>query len=300
MCSRGGAYNLGTIYKVTPTGSITKIKDLDDGSNPKGSLIYYPDGYFYGTSSAGGDYEGGTIFKINKTGDLLKLLDFTLSKPYVMYGNTPSGGLVQGAASPGVPAYFYGTCSSGGNNNNGTIFGISASGSFNNMWELSATEGSDPVGSLTLGADKNLYGVCNKGGVGASGTVFSISPSGAFTKIRDLAATDGANPVDGLLLVPGTVQFYNAGIGTGLAPGIDCKMYPNPSEGSVTIDLGKNYENISLTVSNISGQKVMNHTYASAHQIGISNSSLPQGIYFIKISTPQGICVKRLEIMKGE
>lgn len=61
-------------------------------------------------------------------------------------------------------------------------------------------------------------------------------------------------------------------------------VYPNPSNGEFTIDLGKEYENITVQVSNLLGQIISSKNYKSAKTIRqtINTSS---GTYFVKVST---------------
>ena len=73
MTEKGGAYNVGTIFKITPSGTIINLRSLinpHDGRYPKGSLIQGADGNFYGMTSDGGSTRlgGGNIFKITVDG----------------------------------------------------------------------------------------------------------------------------------------------------------------------------------------------------------------------------------------
>jgi uncharacterized repeat protein (TIGR03803 family) len=49
---QGGAYGYGTIFKITPSGTLTTLYSLDsaDGQNPNG-LIQAANGTFYGTTA---------------------------------------------------------------------------------------------------------------------------------------------------------------------------------------------------------------------------------------------------------
>lgn len=57
MTYQGSSNNTyaGTIFKITPTGTFTVLKNLDNstGRNPRGSLVQGSDGNFYGMTSAG-------------------------------------------------------------------------------------------------------------------------------------------------------------------------------------------------------------------------------------------------------
>jgi uncharacterized repeat protein (TIGR03803 family) len=65
-----------------------------------------------------------------------------------------------------------------------------------------ATDGSTPIGELTLGTDGSLYGVTSAGGASNNGTVFKLTPSGVVTVLHSFAggASDGAMSMAGLTL----------------------------------------------------------------------------------------------------
>jgi uncharacterized repeat protein (TIGR03803 family) len=89
----GGAYNAGTIFKITTDGTVTVLRQLTkatDGANPKGSLVQGTDGALYGTASTGGLYGAGTIFRITtgKSFSVLRHLKMATD------GGAPLGGLI--------------------------------------------------------------------------------------------------------------------------------------------------------------------------------------------------------------
>ena len=53
---QGGAHNVGTVFKITPTGTLTTLHSFagSDGSYPSAGLIRGSDGNFYGTAALGG------------------------------------------------------------------------------------------------------------------------------------------------------------------------------------------------------------------------------------------------------
>ncbi len=121
-------------------------------------------------------------------------------------GANPSANLVQGPNGN-----FYGTAPNGGANSNGTIFEISADGSFfTNFYDFSGgSNGAAPVGALIIGADGNFYGTTYGGGVSNWGTVFQLSTNGVLTNLGLLSGTNGADPI--VALVQGADgSFYGA------------------------------------------------------------------------------------------
>jgi uncharacterized repeat protein (TIGR03803 family) len=99
---------------------------------------------------------------------------------------------------------FYGAAPNGGANGNGTIFEISADGSFfTNIYNFSGgTNGANPIGALISGADGNFYGTTYNGGVSNWGTIFQISTNGTYTGLGLLGGANGAHP--DVALIQGT------------------------------------------------------------------------------------------------
>jgi hypothetical protein len=64
--------------------------------------------------------------------------------------------------------------------------------------------------------------------------------------------------------------------------GFEFVFYPNPTKGNITIELGKELNNVKVTVRNLLGQEVYNKHYASVNQIDL-NLEGPSGIYLIEI-----------------
>jgi uncharacterized repeat protein (TIGR03803 family) len=92
-------------------------------------------------------------------------------------GATPKGSLIQATDNS-----FYGTTSDGGSSSGGTIFKITAAGTFTVLKNLSSTaDGSKPLGSLLQATDGNLYGMNSIGGTG-SVVLFSRSPQQVLTQ----------------------------------------------------------------------------------------------------------------------
>jgi uncharacterized repeat protein (TIGR03803 family) len=128
----GGANNGGTVFKLTPNGTLTTLysfcsqNDCADGEGPLG-LIQGTDGNFYGTTITGG-INGlyGTIFNITPGGTLTTLYNFC-SQSACADGANPYAGLVQD-----TNGRFYGTTAYGGPNDCGyselgcgTVFSLS-------------------------------------------------------------------------------------------------------------------------------------------------------------------------------
>jgi uncharacterized repeat protein (TIGR03803 family) len=93
VTSRGGTYDNGTVYKMTPSGTVTILHSFDgnDGATPQGELVEAGDGNFYGVTGPGGG--SGTIFKITPQGSLTTLHYFD----QVTDGDVPHAGMTLGS-----------------------------------------------------------------------------------------------------------------------------------------------------------------------------------------------------------
>lgn len=61
-------------------------------------------------------------------------------------------------------------------------------------------------------------------------------------------------------------------------------LYPNPTNGNFTLDLGKEYSDVSIKIYNTLGQVISSENYASAKIIE-QQITASAGIYFLKVST---------------
>jgi uncharacterized repeat protein (TIGR03803 family) len=101
-----------------------------------------------------------------------------------------------GLFAQGRDGNLYSTSTYGGlnNNNEGTVFQLSPSGSMTPLWNFDGTNktnsGVYPDSGLTLGTDGNFYGTTYEGGNSGAGTVFKVTASG---KITTLHSFDGFN-----------------------------------------------------------------------------------------------------------
>ena len=216
---RGGANNLGTVFKIDATGERTTVYNFcpqsgcSDGAYPEGTLVQYG-GDFYGTTSGGGaNSVSGTVFKITPNGTLTRLYSFC-SQTGCIDGTQPGAGLVQG-----VDGNFYGTTPTGGANDNAAVYRITPSGTLTTLHsfchQTACADGSYPNGGLVPATDGDLYGTTTFGGTCAlssgCGTIFKITPGGALTTLYSFCSlsgcTDGETP-DAALVQATDGNFY--------------------------------------------------------------------------------------------
>ena len=203
MTSGGGTYDQGTVFEVTPSGTVTTLYtfcsqvNCMDGAEPFSGLLI-SGGNGYGTTYWGGINGKGTIFKITPTGQLTTLHSFAGGPAEGAY---PIAGLVQ------VGGNFYGTTQLGGTNGLGTIYEMTPAGQLTTLYSFcsqpACADGDVPYAGLIQGANGNLYGTTFLGGASGNGTVFEITPAGQLTTLYSFCAqtncTDGASPYAGLV-----------------------------------------------------------------------------------------------------
>ncbi|HCN78407.1 MAG TPA: hypothetical protein DIT13_14590 [Verrucomicrobiales bacterium] len=161
--------------------------------NPSAPLETGPDGMLWGVTSSGGQGNLGTVFKVNPaTGGMTVVVEFT-----------GSGGAAKGAApyaplvSDGV-GFLWGTTSSGGSFNFGTVFKVeAATGALTTVVEFGETPGAlgrVPYTALSL-VNGVLWGTTRSGGTDGFGTLFRIVPgTGAVTTVVEFTGAAGTAP----------------------------------------------------------------------------------------------------------
>ncbi len=219
-----GGYNYGTVFKITPSGSLTTIYRFcstrgcsnGDGYYPFSGVIQGTDGNLYGTTEEGGSNtcsvndSGGTIFKITPSGKKTTIYSFG-AQPNCVDGFYPVGGLIQ--ANDGS---LYGTTTYGGANCHtnhglgcGTVFKLSPTGVLTTLYNFcslpNCADGFNPVTGLIQANDGNFYGTTGEGDDpnqcdvnSKCGTVFEITPSGVLTTLHAFSGSDGELLEDGL------------------------------------------------------------------------------------------------------
>jgi uncharacterized repeat protein (TIGR03803 family) len=191
----GGAHNDGTVFKITPSGSLTVLHSFDgtDGQYPYAGLVLATNGNFYGTTSSGGAHGEGTVFEITAAGKLTRLYSFC-AETACADGYDVYGGMVQA-----TNGNFYGTTYAGGAHGGGTVFEITAAGKLTTLHSFESSEGYYPNAGLVQATNGNFYGTTAYGGADDDGTVFKVTPGGALTTLHSFHSTDGSHPYAGVV-----------------------------------------------------------------------------------------------------
>ncbi len=232
----GGANGYGTVFKMTPTGTLTTLVSFNyvNGRRPQAALVQGSDGNFYGTTAEGGVNGYGTVFRITSTGTLTTLVSFGSSAESFpngliqatdgdFYGTTigdtgfsgtvfkitPSGMLThllsfnyaygvnpRCALVQGSDGYFYGTAPFGGNASDSGTVFKIKSGLLTRL--VAFNGGETPYGALVEGSNGDFYGTTYSGGASGFGMVFQMTPTGGATPLVSFNSTNGSYPFSGL------------------------------------------------------------------------------------------------------
>jgi uncharacterized repeat protein (TIGR03803 family) len=208
-CYCDAALGTSEFYRVSSSGVETPIYTFDAAgpSSLSGPVLEGSDGNFYGASDT-------SILRITPSGTVTILYTATYACDHYVCTNSifasvqwsaafGNGGLIEG-----TDGNFYGTAPYGGADflyPRGSVFRISPSGAFTNLYSFShdengnvSTDGALPYAPLLQGADGNFYGMTSQGGNtnladgNGYGTIFRITPTGTLTTLYAFSGPDGA------------------------------------------------------------------------------------------------------------
>ena len=97
------------------------------------------------------------------------------------------------ALAQGRDGELYGTSQGNGNTSDGSIFKVSSSRIFAEIFDFDITNGCCPGEGLILGSDGNFYGAAGGGGNERNGVLFKVTANGTYTDIYDFSSSV-ANP----------------------------------------------------------------------------------------------------------
>ena len=219
MAPTGGAYGLGTIYKILPEHNgawnfeiiHTFTGGTDGGTGSAGRMILR-NRHLYGAATTGGTYGSGVVFALTPR----RVGEWDFRTIYSFRGQ-PDGSFPYGALLFDRWGNIYGTTYYGGANNIGAVYQLSRP---IGEWEArvlysfqGGTDGNSPISNLVFDRTGNLYGTTSEGGLG-SGTMFELSSVGggqwAETVVHPFQGPpDGAFPYNGMV-VDRFGNFYGA------------------------------------------------------------------------------------------
>ncbi|MGC1371369.1 MAG: choice-of-anchor tandem repeat GloVer-containing protein [Candidatus Sulfotelmatobacter sp.] len=192
-CYSGGANGWGTVFRISKSGSFTKLYDFtqaagNPGNLPKAGLIQASDGNLYGTAWEGGSFTEGSIYQVTLAGVVTMQASFD---PNGSTGYAPVGALVQGSDGK-----IYVTAVSGGGTNSsgvpdqGTIDVFDASLPLPKPAILGFIPTSGPIGTkVTIGLGPYIGATVVK--FNGTSAVFKVPGSEFISTIVPAGATTG-------------------------------------------------------------------------------------------------------------
>jgi uncharacterized repeat protein (TIGR03803 family) len=195
----GSASNGGIVFKLDAAGNETvlyRFTGKADGKKPLAGVVRDATGNLFGTTTDGGTlyFPGGTIFKLDPTGKQTVLHTF-------LYDGTGDGLYPYAGLIP-VGEDLYGTTSSGGTSEYGTVFKLDKAGNETVLYSFAGgTDGRYPQNSGVIqDSSGNLYGTTENGGdSNDDGTVFMLDTTGKETLLHIFNGTDGSRPMAGVI-----------------------------------------------------------------------------------------------------
>lgn len=186
----GGRDNVGTVFKVTPKGSLTELYSFSAsyGAESPQSVVRDSRGDLYGaTPYLRGEFDiSGTIFKMAaepggtyKFGTLwsdinIGPLAVTVDSEKNIYG------IIQ--QYTGIVSGECGSC----------LFQISAAGAWSDLWDFDYSN-YNPLGTLVIDASGNVYGtIGGDGGSTSWGYVYEWSPTAGYSVLHTFSGSDGS------------------------------------------------------------------------------------------------------------
>jgi uncharacterized repeat protein (TIGR03803 family) len=216
----GGAWGLGTVYKLDTAGQETVLYSFSvgaDGANPFAGVVRDAAGNLYGTAYIGGTANLGVVYKVDTAGQETVLHNFTGGSD----GSQPYAGLVGDSSGN-----LYGTTYFGGAANAGVVYKLDTSGHETVLYTFTGgADGANPRAGAIRDSAGNLYGTTVQGG--AAGVVYKVDPAGQETVLYSFTNGDaGGYPYSGVILDSAGNLYGTASNGGKGSNGLVFKLTP--------------------------------------------------------------------------
>jgi len=163
-------------------------------AQPLSGVVADASGNLYGTTFSGGTHRLGTVYMLDAANGYALTTLHSFEGPD---GSAPYAALVTDASGN-----LYGTTSSGGTSNFGTVFKLDAANGYvlTTLHSFDGSDGWSPYAELIADASGNLYGT-TPGSSGGIGTVFKLDAANgyALTTLHGFSGPDGGGPVAALI-----------------------------------------------------------------------------------------------------
>lgn len=281
----GGINGVGVLFEYDPTTNVyAKKVDFDLatlGGLPNGELVE-SNGKLYGVTKRGGSSSKGVLFEYDPaTNVYTKKIDFD----GYYKGKYPVTGMVLAGDNN-----LYGVTLEGGTSNRGVLFQYDPmTDTYTKKIDFDGTNrGAKPSSSLLEASSGLLYGTTTEGGTNGDGTLFQYNfLTDTYTKkINFNSATTGKyiTLMEVNTIPTGSTQLKNAPTAS---------IYPNPTTGWVTIDLGKENEAAQVVIKSITGQQIQTFLKTNEQFITFELQG-NAGTYLVEIITKEGTSTQHL------
>jgi uncharacterized repeat protein (TIGR03803 family) len=159
-----------------------------NGATPT-SLVRDSSGDLFGATGAGGAKNDGTVFEVAAGSNTIT----TLASFNGTNGAAPNAGVIMDNSGD-----LFGTTTSGGASNDGTVFEVAAgSNTITTLASFNGTLGKSPDAGVIMDNSGDLFGITEFGGVNNNGTVFEVAAgSNIITNLATiLFSFDGTNGI---------------------------------------------------------------------------------------------------------
>ena len=179
---QGGAFGLGDVFQLTPSGNgwvksnIYSFRNDTDGFFPIAGLAMDSSGNLFGATSDGGSAGGGTAFELIRSGST-----YTYKLLFSFSGQSQRGCGPRGTLTLDAAGNLYGTTYCDGVNNLGSVFKLTNTQNgwvYTSLHDFPGFTGdvNSPISNVSNDAQGNHWGTASAGGANDGGGVWRITP----------------------------------------------------------------------------------------------------------------------------
>lgn len=126
------------------------------------------------------------------------------------------------------------------------------------------------------------------------GNLFITNNSNGGTSLKGVELPQGRNEIVWMVEdLGGNRVELDFQIVISIRPITDVRLYPNPTENIVSLDLGDFYKNISLRLTDLYGKFILEKKYFESNEIQLDLRNYPKGVYQIRL-----ICDEHIGVYK--
>jgi uncharacterized repeat protein (TIGR03803 family) len=191
---QGGLSNTGTIYRITPRGSVKILHAIANAIGPLSGVIQGLDGNFYGQTFLGGPSNFGLIYKVTPGGKFTALHGFNQTTDHAAYPLFP--------LELGTDGNLYGASEDYAHGGFGpeSLYEFALSGHYSDLYSgfptppCSGSGACIPSSPLLLHTNGVFFGVSAQGGSIGRGTFYSLNTGlASFVRLQLAIGKAGAS-----------------------------------------------------------------------------------------------------------